>query len=211
MRQVIGAIALALVVCLHSASAQQSLVQIYIVQHPETDGTAKDPAAIPLTEAGRQRAALLVPTFAAVKLTHLIASHTLRTHQTLEPLARAQSLAITQFPTPGSTVNGVVVDDRLARQAAVSPVSEALLALPAGSIAFVALNSDNIFAILNRLGVPVKPGCVEGQRCVPCLNNTCWPGGTPDRLWHVAIPAGKPEPVVFAELHYGAGWAPRAQ
>jgi len=208
MRKFLGAIALGLTACLQVASAQP-LVQIYIVQHPETDSGAKDPTAVPLTAIGMQRAALLVPTFATIKITHLIASHTLRTRQTLEPLARAQSLPIAQYPERGSLLNGVGVDDRLTRQAAVGPVSEALLALPAGSVAFVALNSDNIFAILHRLGVPVKEGCAEGQQCVPCLNNACWPGGTPDRLWHLAIPAGKPEPVVFAELHYGSGWMPR--
>jgi hypothetical protein len=197
-----------LVVLSASICSAQPLVQIFIVQHPET-AVAIDPKAIPLTDAGHQRAALLVPTFATIKLTHLIASHTVRTHQTLEPLARAHSLPIVQYPQPGSTVNGVIIDDRLSRQAAVEPVSTALLALPAGSVAFVALNSDNIFAILNRLGVPVKAGCAEGQHCVPCLNNTCWPGGTPDRLWHVVIQAGKPEPVVFTELHYGSGWTPR--
>lgn len=184
----------------HRVVAQEALVQIYIVQHPEMDAAAKDPAALPLSAAGHQRAALLAPTFANIRLTHLIGTHTLRSRQTLEPVARGQSLAILQLPRPGSTLDGQLVDDRLTRQAAVGPVAEALLALPAGSVALIAGNSDNIFAILNRLGVPLKPGCAAGDRCVPCLDNTCWRGGAPDRLWHLAVPAGKAEPVVFAEL-----------
>src|SRR5262245_57981643 len=52
-------------------AAQEPLVQIYLVRHPETDPTPSDSKAIHLTDAGRQRAALLVPTFAAITVTHL--------------------------------------------------------------------------------------------------------------------------------------------
>jgi hypothetical protein len=207
--RVLCAIALVLLGAVPGLQAQQPLVHIYIAQHPEVDVTATDPGAIPLSANGHQRAALLVPTLSSIKLTHLIGSHTLRSRQTLEPLSRAHSLPIRQYPQPGSRVNGTAVDDQLTRQAAIEPVSAALLGLPAGSSAFVALNSDNIFAIFNRLGVPLKTDCGPGQPCVPCLNNTCWPAGAPDRLWHLAIPAGKPAPVIFTELRYGAGWSPR--
>jgi hypothetical protein len=82
------------------------------------------------------------------------------------------------------------------------------LALPAGSIAIAALNSENIFAVLNRLGIPVDEGCAVGQWCVPCLNNMCFPRDMFDRIWYVVRRPGQREPFVFTELRYGVGWTP---
>ena len=211
MRNAVFALALLFVIGRPASFAQGSLVQIYIVQHGETSTSSADPSAIPLSAAGHQRAALLSPTFRDIQLTNLIASHTFRTRQTLEPLARERSLSIAQYPAPGSTLNGSVVNDQLTRQAAVEPVAGAMLALPAGSVVLAALNSDNIFAVLNRLGIPVRAGCAAHERCVPCLNNTCFPPPPPDRLWYLVIPAGRAEPLVFTELRYGAGWTPVKQ
>jgi hypothetical protein len=183
-------------------------VQIYLVRHPETESSPADPKAIHLSEIGRQRAALLVPTLAGIRLSHLFASHTVRTRETLADLARDRSLAIAQLPQPGSTWKGQLVTDEVSRREAIDPVADALLALPAGSTAVVGLNSENIFAVLNRLGVPLAAAgqtCAIGERCVPCVNNTCFPPAF-DRLWYVAIRPGKAEPVVFVELRYGAGW-----
>ena len=43
---------------------------------------------------------------------------------------------------------------------------------------------DNIFAILNRLGVALRgPSCVLGDACVPCLDNSCFPPSEFDNLW----------------------------
>lgn len=203
---------LALVGVASSAAAQEPLVQIYIVRHPEAELAPADPKAIHLTDAGRQRASLLAPTLAGVRVTHLVASHTLRTRELLEGLAAERALPIVQLPTPGSVLNGQVVTDEVPRREAIAPVADALLALPAGSVAVAALNSDNIYAVLNRLGVPVAEAgrtCSVGQMCVPCLNNTCYPGEVFDRLWYLVLRPGQPGPLVFAELRYGVGWVPR--
>lgn len=190
------------------ARAQEQFVQIYLVRHPETESTPADLKAIHLSDTGRKRAALLIPTLAGIRVSHLFASHTLRTRETLEELARERSLPIVQLPRPGSTWNGQFVTDELSRREAIEPIANALRALPPGSTAVVGMNSENIFAVLNRLGVPVTaPGqtCAIGQLCVPCLNNTCFPPVF-DRLWYLALRPGKAEPVVFLELRYGTGW-----
>lgn len=187
---------------------QEQLVQIYVVRHPETESAPADPNAIHLSDTGRERAALLVPTLAGIRITNLLASHTVRTRETLEDLARDRSLPIVQLPRPGSTWNGQMVTDQLSRREPIEPIAEALLALRPGSTVVVGLNSENIFAVLNRLGVPVAAEgktCAVGQLCVPCLNNTCFPAVF-DRLWYLVLRPGKAEPVVFLELRYGTGW-----
>ena len=104
---------------------------------------------------------------------------------------------------------GQIVTDELSRREAIDPIAEALLALPSGATALVALNSENIFAIINRLGVPVaEAACAIGQRCVPCLNNSCFPRDAFDRMWYIARRPGESSSVVFTELRYGAGWLP---
>ena len=62
--------------------AQEALVQIYLVRHPETESAPADTKAIHLSNAGHQRAALLAPTLAGVRISHLFASHTVRTRET---------------------------------------------------------------------------------------------------------------------------------
>jgi len=116
-----------------------------------------------------------------------------------------------QLPEPGSVWKGVVVTDDTSRREPIDPVSDALLALPPGSVALVALNSENIFAVLNRLGVPLAENalrCSAGAMCVPCLSNACFPREAFDRVWYVVRQPGRAEPVVFTEFRYGAGWAP---
>jgi len=192
------------------AWTQERLVEIYLIRHPETDPASGDSKTIHLNETGRKRAALLVPTLAGIRVSHLLASHTVRTHEALEDVARSRSLPIVQLPQPGTTWKGQLVNDEMSRREPIDPIAEALLTLSPGSVAVVALNSENIYAVINRLGVPVAAtgeSCAIGQRCVPCLNNTCFPPVF-DRLWYIALRAGKPEPVVFFELRYGAGWTP---
>ena len=192
---------------------QEALVQVYVVRHPETESAPADPRAIHLADAGRQRAALLVPTLAAVRVSHLFASHTVRTREALEGLARDRSLPIVQLPEPESTLNRQLVTDEISRREAIEPISRALLSLKPGSIAVVGLNSENIFAVLHNLGVPEAPAgrpCAVGELCVPCLNNTCFPPVF-DRLWYIAFRAGAPGPVVFTEMRYGAGWLPQSK
>jgi hypothetical protein len=191
------------------AQAQAQTVQIYVVRHAEA-APAGD-GRVPLTAQGRQRAALLAPTFRDVKFTHLFASHTVRTRETLEPLALERSLAVVQLPQPGSIVDGRPVNDDTTRRAAIDPIATALNGLPAGSIAMVALNGESIYAVLNRLGVPLAPdgrSCPPGSACVPCTNNSCFPGTQYDKVWYLVMQPGRSTPVVFTEFYYGIGWQP---
>jgi hypothetical protein len=197
-------------VCASWAKAQDQLVQIYLVRHTETEETPSDLDAIHLSDVGCERASLLTPALAGVGITHLIASHTLRTRETLEPLAQDRSLPIVQLPSPDRPWKGRPVTDQLSRREAVDPIADAILALAPGSTVVVGLNGDNLFAVLHRLGVPVAEtgdACEPGALCVPCLDNTCFPHAY-DRLWYLALRPGRPEPVVFLELRYGTGWKP---
>lgn len=185
--------------------AQARPVSIFIVRHAESDNSQP---TIPLSAAGRQRASLLAPTFGGIKFTHLFASHTTRTRQMVEAIASAQDLPIVQLPVPGSILDGQPVTDQTSRRAPIKPIANALLKLPPGSIALVALNSENIYAILNRLGIPVAESgksCALGNMCVPCLDNKCFPPEF-DRVWHLVLEPGRAAPLAFVELRYGAGW-----
>lgn len=190
------------------AQAQPQTVSVLIVRHAETDGSQP---TIPLSPLGRQRAELLAPTLKGMTFTHLLATHTTRTRQMLEAIAAAQSLQIVQLPTPGSMLDGQPVTDQTSRRAPIEPIAAAVLKLPPGSVVLVALNSENIYAILNRLGVPAaEPGksCLTGSMCVPCLDNKCFPAEF-DRIWHLVLEPGRASPLAFVELRYGVGW--RAQ
>lgn len=186
--------------------AQGQAVSIFIVRHAEIDPSKP---TILLTAAGRQRAAVLGKTFRDVKFTHLFATHTTRTRQMLEGIASAQGVPIVQLPTPGSMLDGQPVTDQTSRQAAIEPLAAALLRLPPGSVALAVLNAENVFAILNRLGVPVAPSgqsCAPGSMCVPCTDGSCYPRKDFDLLWHIVREPGRAEPLAFVELRYGAGW-----
>jgi hypothetical protein len=185
--------------------AQTRAVSIFIVRHTETD---QIPPTFRLTAAGRQRAELLVHTFGDVKLTHIFASHTSWSRQTVEAVAAAHGLPIVQLPAPGSILEGQPVTDETSRRAPIEPVATALTQLSPGSVALAALNGENIFAILNRLGVPLAPdgqSCSTGSMCVPCTNNTCFPKEF-DHIWYLLREPGRGQPLTFVELRYGAGW-----
>lgn len=185
--------------------AQTQSVSIFIVRHAESDSSQP---TVPLSKLGAQRATLLAPTLRGIKFTHLFATHTTRTRQMVEAIASAQGLPIVQLPVPGSILDGQSVTDQTSRQAPIEPIANALLKVPPGSVVLAALNSDNIYAILNRLGIPLaKPGqsCAPGSMCVPCLDNKCFPPEY-DLLWHLVIEPGRPTPITFVELRYGIGW-----
>lgn len=178
-------------------------VTVVIVRHPES--------ALELTAVGRQRAELLVQTLRDTRFTHVFASHTTRARQTVEPVARVQNIQVVQLPAPGSMLAGQTVTDATSRQAAIAPIADAVLQLPAGSVVLIGANSDNVYGILNRLGVPVAASgqeCSAGSMCVPCLTNACFPGSDFDRLWHLVIEAGQARPIVLIQTRYGAGWSP---
>ena len=198
-------VSLASHVAVAEALAQTQPVTVVLVRHPES---STEPPTFPLTPVGRQRAQLLVHTFRDVRFTHVFATHTTRARQTVEPVAAIQNLRVVQLPTPGSTLAGQLVTDALSRQAAIEPVANAVLQLPAGSVALIGANSDNIYGLLNRLGVPVNQPCAVGSMCVPCLTNVCFPAADFDRLWYLIIEPGRPKPAVMIETRYGAGWSP---
>jgi hypothetical protein len=184
--------------------AQTQPISIFIVRHGEVD-TSQSPLL--LNAVGRQRAEVLAQTLQTVRFTHVFASHTTRTRQMIERIASVHGLPITQLPVPGSSFDGQLVTDDTSRRAPIEPVASALLKLPPGSVALAALNSENIFAILNRLGVPVAQAgqsCAPGSMCVPCADNTCFKGF--DRLWVLVREPGRAEPLSFIEVRYGAGW-----
>ena len=188
--------------------AQAQPISIFVVRHAEADTSQP---TVPLTAAGRQRAELLVQTLRGVKFTHVFASHTGRTLHMVEGIASAQGLQVVQLPVPGSVLDGQPVTDQTSRRAPIEPIATALLKLPPGSVALVALNSENIFAILNRLGVPVAAAgqsCALGSMCVPCTDNSCYPRSEFDHLWHLVRESGRAEPITFVELHYSVGWRP---
>ena len=202
-------LALALTAAADTSSAQGQAISIFIVRHPEA--VPEGPPTRPLTTAGQQRADLLIHTLRGVTFTHFFASHTTRARQTIEKIATAQRLPVVQLPEPGSLLNGKTVTDDTSRRAPIEPISEALLRLPGGSLALVGLNSENIYAILNRLGVPEAPAgesCAPGSLCVPCTSNQCYPAKEFDHLWHVVREPGLARPLAFVELRYGAGWQP---
>lgn len=126
----------------------------------------------------------------------------------LEGVASAQGLPVVQLPVPGSILDGQAVTDQTSRRAPIGPISQELLKLPPGSVPLVALNSENIFAILNLLGVPAAAAgqaCAPGSMCVRCLDNTCFPPVF-DRLWLLVLQPGRAKPIAYLELRYGVGW-----
>lgn len=173
----------------------QAATTIYFVRHGEVD--ASDPT-LPLDARGRERAQRLVRTLERVKLTHVFASHTLRSRQAVEPAAKAHGLDVVPLPPLGSELRGQVISEVSASNLAIGPLADALAALPAGSVALVGVNSDNLFAILNRLGVPERSEapCELGDQCVPCLANTCFPQEY-DNLWLLALDADRTATLVW--------------
>ena len=114
-------------------------------------------------------------------------------------------MTVKQVPTPGTTLDGVVVSDATPSRAAVAPLVEALTQLPAGSTALVGVNADNLYAILNGLGVPVAASgsrCEIGSTCVPCLTNKCFPVSEFDHLW-VLIRDDSASGAQLVSLRYG--------
>lgn len=184
-----------------SASPTEPTV-IYFVRHGEVDFTSP---TTPLSDAGKRRAGVFARTVRDVDFTLILSSHTTRAREMVEPVARELRVAVRQLPPPGSRLDGDVVSDRTPSRAAVTPLVEALREVAPGSRVLVGVNSDNIYAILHGLGVPLataeKP-CTKGATCVPCLTNACFPGGE-DQMWILVLGAGSHRSTLI-ELRYGA-------
>ena len=152
---------------------------IYFVRHGETDNGQP---TRPLSAAGLARRTVLVTTLRDMAFTHVFSSHTTRTRQMVEAIAAAHGLTVVQLPARGTIINGRPVSDATPTGAAAGPLTDALRRLPAGSRALVGVNRENVFAVMNGLGV-----------AVPCLDVSCFPGGRDDdydHLWIVTIVVG---------------------
>ena len=161
-------------------------VTIFFVGHTEMDLSIP---SIPLTAEGVARAAKLVPLFDQVPLTHVFTSHTARSKQTVIAVAEAHNLELIARPALGTPLGSDIVTDRSPSDIAIAPLVSALSSLPSGSTALVAGNSGNLFGIMHGLGVPVATGeeaCANGDICVPCIDNTCFPEDF-DNLWILTL------------------------
>lgn len=191
------------------SDADGGSVSIIIVRHSEVDASRVNQPVIPLSQRGQARAELLAQTLRDLKFTHVFSTHTTRSRDTIAAIAAKQNLAIVQFPEPGSLLYGNRVTDQTPRRAAIEPLSDAVLKLPSGSVVLLSLNSENIYAILNKLGVPAAaPGqsCPSGSMCVPCTDNNCFPREDYDRVWYLVREPSRSKPLAFFQFRYGAGW-----
>jgi hypothetical protein len=174
---------------------------VYFVRHGEVELT---PPNFPLNAQGQRRAVAFARTVTDVPFTHLFSSHTTRARQMVDAIAERRQLPIRQLPEPGSAIDGAVVNDRTPSRVATPLLIEAVRALPPGSTALVGVNSDNLFAILHGLGVPLASAerpCDTRSSCVPCLTNQCFPERY-DGLWVLVLdPHGTPPKLL--ELRYG--------
>jgi hypothetical protein len=148
-------------------SNSDDVTVIYFVRHAEVDPTQP---TFPLNDAGRLKAGAFARAVSAVRFTHVFSSHTTRALQMVEPVALERNLSVLQLPRPGVQLDSTLVSDRTSSRAAIGPLVEALRALPLGSRALVGVNSDNVYAIMNGLGVPAatpEQPCPRGGNCVP--------------------------------------------
>jgi hypothetical protein len=187
------------------SAAQQTtddkVTVIYVVRHADVDPTQPN---FPLSAEGRAKADAFARAVSGVRFTHIFSSHTTRALQMVEPVALARNLPVRQLPQPGSQLDSTVVSDRSSSRVAIAPLVRALGALPPGSRALVGANSDNVYAILNGLGVPVatpERHCTSGENCVPCLTNAC---ASPryDQMWLLIFTHETGTPTLL-ELRYG--------
>ena len=160
----------------------------YFVRHAEID---KQNADKPLNSKGLQRAEALVDYLKQNQITHIYASHTDRTRDTVKPLSNSLGISIVQSPKPGSTINGEIVNNRTKGKIAIKPLISTLSRVPKGSSVVVAANSGNLFGIMAGLGVPVvgenaicssKP-----SKCLPCKAKKCFPKKEFNNVWIVTI------------------------
>ena len=182
-------------------SESDDMTVIYFVRHAEVDPAQP---TFPLNHAGRLKADALARAVSEVRFTHVFSSHTTRARQMVEPVALARNLPVQQLPMPGTQRDTMLVSDRTPSKDATGPLVQALRALPVGSRALVGVNSDNVYAILNGLGVPLgtaQQPCQSGGDCVPCLTNAC---ASPrfDQLWLLILRSGTTRPTLI-ELRYG--------
>lgn len=160
--------------------------RVYLLRHAEFD--TNDPEK-KLSQDGRDRAAALTDQFENVKVDYAFSSHTLRSRDTIAPLAEAHGLEVEQFPALGSTVEGKIIDNRTSSGIAAKPLLRAIRHVPDGSTVVVAGNSGNLFPIIAELGVrvstPMSPCEKSDASCLPCADESCFPEDEFNNLWLV--------------------------
>ncbi|OXR40874.1 hypothetical protein B7C42_07009 [Nocardia cerradoensis] len=159
----------------HAAPPDRSPVVVYIVEHGEPVVT--DPA-LPLSDNGVRWGRAVSAVLHDVAFTNVYASSALRSKQTVSFTADSHGLPVVQLPNS---------DPRTPSADAAEPIARAVSALPPGSVALVGGNTENIYRIMNALGIPVVPGCGEGQRCVPCLDKTCFTPTALSTIWQLTL------------------------
>ncbi|CRZ15662.1 Histidine phosphatase superfamily (branch 1) [Mycolicibacterium neworleansense] len=148
---------------------------VYIVEHGEP--VFSDPA-LPLSANGIHHGKAVAAVLHDVKFTNVYSSSALRSKQTVSYTAAPLGLPVVQLP------NG---DPSTPAEAAAEPIVQAVTNLPAGSTALVGGNTENIYRIINKLGIPVVDGCSPNQQCVPCLDKTCFTANDLNSIWRVTI------------------------
>lgn len=173
---------------------------VYILRHAEAD--ERSPKWL-LNDAGRARAEMLGDRFREVEVTHVFATSTSRSFESVTPLAKRHGLSVRRIPAPGSSVDGrIVVLDRSDPRIAIGPMLDTLRALPPGSTAVVGTDSTSLFAIMAGLGVDVRHECPNYASCVPCGHGGCFPESEFDNLWLV-IPDRDTGGAVSSRIRYG--------
>ena len=162
--------------------------QFYFIRHAEFDKT--DPAK-PLNATGLERSEALAGYFTGKNITHIYATHTNRTRDTVMPLAKERNLEVEQFPRPGSVLDGSKVTNLSKGKVAIEPMTAALEKIPDGGSVVVSANSGNLFAIMAGLGVqvnsPEEPCAVAAESCLPCADKSCFPVKEFHNIWIVTI------------------------
>ncbi len=178
--------------------------RIYLLRHADFD--TNDPEKM-LSQDGRERAAALTVRLKDVKVDYVFSSHTLRTRDTVAPLAEAHGLEVEQFPSLGSTVEGKVIDNRTSGGIAAKPLLQAIRQVADGSTAVVAGNSGNLYAIMAGLGVRVSttesPCAKTDASCLPCADKSCFPEDEFNNLWLVVWTAESKGHATVSVSKYG--------
>ena len=177
---------------LDAASRGDGLVEVYFTRHAEkmtqlaeqADGSFVEVCgevncAEVLNAEGELRAELLAEGFAETgltdRLTHAFSSHKIRTRQTIERIAAEAGLTgdvdknqgdgIQEFPVFNADGEFATELDPEGTSASEAPTIEALLSLPAGSVALVAGHSGTLYDIMAGLGLPDVCGADTLETC----------------------------------------------
>ncbi|OBB84488.1 hypothetical protein A5779_06230 [Mycolicibacterium peregrinum] len=158
-----------------NAAPDRGPIVVYIVEHGEP--VFSDPT-MPLSANGIHHGKAVAAVLRDVSFTNVYSSSALRSKQTVSYTAGPLGLPVVQLPNsdPGTPA-----------EAAAAPIAQAVTDLPAGSTALVGGNTENIYRIINKLGIPVADGCGPNQQCVPCLDKTCFTANDLNSIWRVTI------------------------